>query len=134
MSPAFALQQSIFAALSADSAVTALLGANRVYDDVPQGSALPYLTLGQASARDWSTSTETGTEHAFTVHVWSKARGKKEAHEILSAVRAALHDQPLTLDGHRLINLRHESTDIRRDPDGETIHGTARFRAVTEPA
>lgn len=133
MSPSFALQQSVFAALSADTALTALLGAGRVYDDVPQGSALPYLTLGQSTARDWSTATDSGTEHSFTVHAWSKARGKKEAHEILAAVRAALHDQPLTLTGHRLINLRHESTDIRRDPDGETIHGTARFRAVTEP-
>ena len=52
----------------------------------------------------------------------------------MGAVRTALHDQPLTLTGHRLINLRHEFSEARRDPDGETIHGIARFRAVTEPA
>jgi hypothetical protein len=137
MSPSFSLQQAVFAALTADAALTALLGANRIYDDVPQGSALPYLALGQTSVRDWSTGgdpgTDSGTEHSFTVHAWSKARGKKEAHEILAAVRAALHDQPLALTGHRLINLRHETSDVRRDPDGETVHGLARFRAVTEP-
>ena len=39
-----------------------------------------------------------------------------------------------TLTGHRLINLRHEFSEARRDPDGETTHGIARFRAVTEPS
>ncbi len=49
-------------------------------------------------------------------------------------MRAALNDQQLSLDGHRLVNLRHELSEARRDPDGETYHGIARFRAVTEPA
>src|SRR5262245_50488091 len=127
------LQQSIFAALSADAALTALLGPGRIFDDVPQATARPYITLGPATAQDWSTGSEAGTQHAFTVHVWSEAKGKKQAHEILGAVHAALHDQPLTLAGHRLVNLRHGRSEVRRDADGETIHGTARFRAVTEP-
>ena len=136
-SASLALQQSIFAALTADSALTALLGAGRIYDDVPQGTALPYLTLGQTAERDWSTggdaATDAGAEHLLTLHVWSNARGKKQTHEILAAVRTTLHDAPLTLTGHRLVNLRHEFSEARRAPDGETIHGTARFRAVTEP-
>ena len=51
----------------------------------------------------------------------------------MAAARAALHGQPLTLDGHRLINLRHEFSEARRTPDGDTYQGIARFRAVTEP-
>jgi len=133
-SASWSLQQSIFAALTADAALTALLGAGRILDDVPQGTSLPYLTFGQTTARDWSTAGEDGTEHIVTLHVWSAARGKKQAHDILGAVRAALHDRPLSLAGHNLVNLRHEHSATRRDPDGETIHGTARFRAVTEPA
>ena len=39
--PAWSLQQSVFAALTADAALTALLGAGRIFDDVPQGSAAP---------------------------------------------------------------------------------------------
>ena len=133
-----ALQQSVFAALAADTPLTALIGASRIVDDVPQGTPLPYLTFGQSTERDWSTGgdpdTEDGSEHIFTLHVWSKARGKKEARDIIGAIRAVLHDQALTLSGHRLVNLRHEFSEARRDPDGETIHGLARFRAVTEPA
>jgi Protein of unknown function (DUF3168) len=133
-SASWSLQQSIFAALTANSALTALIGTDRIYDDVPQGSPLPYLTLGQSTIRDWSTGTEAGNEHLLTLHVWSDARGKKQASEIIDAVRTTLHDQQLTLVGHRLVNLRHEFSEARRDPGGEAIHAIARFRAVTEPA
>jgi hypothetical protein len=131
--PTWLLQQSLFAALSADVGLAALIGPGRIYDDVPQGTPLPYVTLGPAAAQDWSTGSEHGTEHLVTVHVWSGARGKKQAHEILRAVRAALHDQPLSLAGHHLLNLRHQRSELRRTPDGTAIHATARFRAVTEP-
>ncbi|HWB46503.1 MAG TPA: DUF3168 domain-containing protein [Hyphomicrobiaceae bacterium] len=133
-SAALSLQQAIFASLTADAALTALLGGPRIYDGAPQGSAFPYLTFGQSTARDWSTATDDGKEHIFTIHVWSRTRGTSEAQAIMDAVRAALHDQPLTLDGHRLVNLRAEFSDSRRDPDGQTMHGMVRFRAVTEPA
>jgi hypothetical protein len=132
-SAAWALQQAIFATLTADAPLTALLGGTRIYDDVPQGAAFPYLTFGQSTARDRSTGSDDGNEHILTLHVWSQANGKRQAHEIMGAIRTALHDQPLTLSGHRLINLRHEFSEARRDPDGETTHGVARFRAVTEP-
>jgi hypothetical protein len=133
-SAAWSLQQAIFAKLTSDSTLTTLLGGPRIYDGAPQGSAFPYLTFGQSTARDWSTATDQGNEHIFTIHTWSRARGTSQTQAILDAVRAALHDQPLTLDGHRLVNLRAEFSDSRRDPDGETYHGTVRFRAVTEPA
>ena len=132
-SASWALQQSIFTRLTSDAPLLALLGGPRLYDDVPQRADFPYLTFGQTLARDWSTGTEDGNEHILTVHVWSQARGKKETHEIMDALRSALHDQPLTLSGHRLINLRHEHSEARRDPDGETIHGIVRCRATTEP-
>jgi hypothetical protein len=133
-SPSWSLQQSVFATLTADAPLTALIGSNRIFDDVPQGAPKPYLTLGQTTVRDWSTGTDDGNEHLITLHVWSDIRGKKQASEIADAVRTALHDQPLTLVGHRLVNLRHEFSEARRDPDGATIHATVRFRAVTEPA
>ena len=132
-SPAWALQQAIFARLAADAPLLALLGGvPRIYDDVPQGTDLPYLTFGQSLARDASTGTEDGSEHIVSLSVWSSGRGRKQAQEIMDAVGAALHDQPLALTGHRLVNLRHEHSEARRDPDGQTIHGVARFRAVTE--
>ncbi len=129
----WSLQKSIYAALAADSNVLGLLGAPRIFDDVPQTSAFPYLTLGQSTLRDWSTGTEPGDEHLLTLHVWSRAEGRREVHELMTALQVALHDRVLALEGHRLVNLRHEYSDARREADGETYHGIVRLRAVTEP-
>ncbi len=129
----WSLQKAVFAALAADATLTGLIGPGRIHDDAPQQAAFPYLTFGQSTARDWSTATDEGAEHVLTLHVWSRAAGKKEAHAVMRAVRQALHDQPLTLEDHRLVNLRHDCSGTARDPDGETVHGIVRFRAVTEP-
>lgn len=129
----WSLQKAVFAALSADATLSGLIGAGRIHDDAPQQTVFPYLTLGQSTARDWSTATDEGAEHVLTLHVWSRAAGKKEAHAIMRALRQALHDQSLTLEDHRLVNLRHDFSETARDPDGETVHGIVRFRAVTEP-
>jgi hypothetical protein len=131
-SSGFALQQAIFQKLSNDAATVAALGGTRIYDDVPARAEFPFLTFGQSTERDWSTGTELGHEHLVTLHVWSRGRGRKEAETAIAAAREALHDQALELAGHRLVNLRHEYSEARRDTDGETFHGIARFRAVTE--
>src|SRR3990172_9021477 len=130
----WALQRSIYQALANSSDLTALLGGARVYDDPPQAAAYPFVSLGQSMIRDWSTGTEDGFEHILTLHVWSRAGGKKQVHEIIEAIKGALHDQPLVLEDHYLVNLRHEFSEARQDPDGDTFHGIVRYRAVTEPA
>lgn len=132
-SPAWELQKAVYGKLVANAGLTALLGGPRVYDDVPRGAAFPYVTFGPSTVRDWSTGTEAGSEHLFTLRVWSKAGGEREVHLVLDALRAALHEASLTLSGHRLVSLRHEASEAARGGDGETYQGTARFRAVTEP-
>jgi hypothetical protein len=51
----------------------------------------------------------------------------------MERVRAVLDGVPLTLDGHRLVNLRLESSEVAYDDDIDVHHGLLRFRAVTEP-
>lgn len=133
-SAAIELQKAVFAALSTDAALTAKLGGARIHDHAPANVAFPCLTLGQTSVQDWGTGTEDGNEHIFTVHVWSKAKGRSETLEVMEIVRAALHDAELALAGHHLVNLRREFEEARFDDDLAVHHGTVRFRAVTEPA
>jgi hypothetical protein len=130
----WALQRSIYQALAGSSELTLLLNGERIYSNPPPAAQLPYITLGQSVNLDWSTGTEDGNEHSLTLHVWSRADGAIEVHEIIQVIRMLLHNQPLELDGHYLVNLRHEFTEARIDPDGETMHGIVRYRAVTEPA
>lgn len=132
-SASWELQKAVFAALSGDATLASLLGGARIYDEVPRGAALPYVTLGETSLRDWSTGSEEGHEHILTLSVWSRANGEREVHQILARIDAVLHDAALAPGGVRLVNLRHEFSEVRRDPDGETSRGLLRFRAVTEP-
>lgn len=131
-SAAWALQQALHQALTSDAALTALLGGPRIWDHVPRGVAYPFISIGVTSERDWSTGSDTGGEHIMTLHVWSKAAGRHESDAISAAVRDVLHDAPLALAGCRLVNLRHELTDVRREADNEHYHGVVRLRAVTE--
>ena len=128
------LQEALYQTLSADSALTTLLGGFRIYDHVPQGSQYPYVTIGENIARDWSTASSSGAEHQLTLHIWSKAAGRKQAHEIMTVLSNLLHDENLMLNAHVLVNLRLLFSEVRRDPDGKIFHGIMRFRAVTEPA
>lgn len=130
----WSLQKAIHTALLASAAVTGPLGGPNVYDHVPRGQAFPYVTFGQSTARDWSTGSDDGLEVVVTLHVWSRAAGRDETATIMTALREALHEQPLAIGDHTLINLRHELSEIRRDPDGDQFHGIVRLRAAIETA
>lgn len=133
MSAAWALQQALYGALVGDTALTGLLGGAKIYDGAPQDADLPYVIFAQSLARDWSAGDEDGEEHIITLHVWSEWAGRKQVHEIMSALRDLLHGADLALSAHRLVNLRHEFSDARREPGAEMFRGITRYRAVTEP-
>ena len=129
----WALQQAVFAALSADAGVIALLGSPpRLFDETPRDAALPYAVLGEASESDWSTKTDSGSSLSFTVTVWSRAAGFGEAKRIAAAVRAALDGASPTLSGATLIDLRFEGASYGRESDGITRRAALRFRALIE--
>ena len=128
------LQKAIFAALGVDATLATLIGdPPRIYDDPPGEAALPYVQIGDGTESDWGTSTDEGAEHQLTIHVWSRAAGRMEARAVLAAIHGALHDAVLTLESNSLVNLRFALSQVWRESDGETYHGMARYRAVTEP-
>ena len=128
-----ALQQAVFALLAADAELAALVGAGRVYDGAPRNAAVPYVHIGELTARDWSTATETGMEISFAIVAWSREPGRAEALAIAERVRALLDDAELEIDGFRLVNLRHIATETARVGKPEGRRAVARFRARTEP-
>jgi len=129
-----ALRAAVHDALTANAALTALLGGPKVYDEPPRAAAFPYVTLGEARIADYSTGSEAGEEHQLTLHAWSRQGGQREAHLIAGALLQALDDAPLTLADNHLVNFRFAVADVRREADGRTYHALVRFRAVTEPA
>jgi hypothetical protein len=128
-SAAWALQQAVFAALTADHTLTTLCNG-RVFDAVPRGTAFPYVVIGEAEEQDGGSP---ATEHTLSLHLWSRGNGTREIKQLASAVRTCLDSAPLALDGHVLVDLAFLSADYTRQSDGETYRGTLRFRALTEP-
>lgn len=130
--PAVDLQKALFEALVGDAALSSVLGGEKIFDHAPADVRFPYVTFGRTSLYDWSTSTESGTEQLFTLHVWSKAKGRKEVLDIMQIVRLRLDDAALGLGAHHLVNLRFELGEARYDDDISVHHGLLRFRAVIE--
>ena len=130
----WALQQAIFAALTADATLATLAGnPPRVFDEVPRDALFPFVVIGDDLESNWDTATDSGSQHLLTVHVWSRAGGRKETKLIADAVRAALDNAALTVSGQTLIDIRYQASEFRRESDGQTWHGLIRFRAVLEP-
>jgi hypothetical protein len=130
----WALQEAVFAELSANAEVQAVLGdPPRLYDAVPRAAAFPYAVLGDGQETDASTASEAGSEHILAIHVWSRGGGHREAKEIAAAIRDCLDGAALSLAGFALIDLAFRTADYAREPDGETWRAALRFRAVTEP-
>lgn len=125
----FELQEAVYARLNNDNTLTNTYGAG-VYDEVPEGTATPYITLGYGTAIDFSTKDVDGGEFTMQIHVWSEYRGAKECKQIMDRIHELMHNHSLSVTGYNLINLRFEFSDILRDPDGLTRHGIMRFRAV----
>lgn len=89
---------ALYGVLSGDSTLSTAVGG-RIYDDVRQGVAFPYVWY-EARERDVrGFGTGTLPEVELRVHVFSDYRGAKQAHDILDRAIVLLKDQPLTISG-----------------------------------
>ena len=138
MTPDNALQAGIYTRLNNYSALTAVIGANKVFDHVPQGTVAPYVMIGDDTAIDWDTKSKFGWEFTLTIHVWDfEKKGRKSVKTLLGHVFDALHQQEanVTVSGFTLVTLRREfqqtfqETGIEGQNDSY-YHGVARYRAV----
>ena len=127
-----ALRKAVRARLAADPALTALLGGVNIFDETPRAAEPPYITFGDAQTRDLSSTLYAGTEQFLVLQVWSAQGGAREALAIADEAAFMLDDAALTLDGHRLINLRLINLELTREAEGRFFRASLRLRAVTE--
>jgi hypothetical protein len=126
------LQKAIHASLVADAALSSLVGG-RVFDRPPQDAAFPFVTLGDTDVEPDGAGNNGAAIHHLALSVWSRARGRREAKEIMSALDVALQDASLTLTGHVLVNLQLERASVSYASEAEALRGRLVFRAYTEP-
>lgn len=127
---AWELQAAIYNRLASDTALASLGFA--VYDDVPQGSAYPFIIVGEESSTDDGGKDYQALNRSIIVHTFSRYAGSKETKDALAIVYDLLHEQPLTVTDQQVVLLRHDFMGpIQVEGDGLTRHGVMRFRALT---
>lgn len=129
--PMIDLQKAVFARLSGDAGLTAMLGSDGMFDRLVEREQFPYLAMGRATYADWSTSTDEGAELVVTTHIWDRSQSRERTVEILDRVSELLSDD-LILDDHRVVIQRIEFAEVRRQPDSQDFHGLVRLRAKME--
>jgi hypothetical protein len=132
---AAALQAAVYARLTADAALWDLV-ADKIYD-APLGLELEdvapdHVTIGEETARPWTTKTSAGAIHDFEVTVHSGRDGFDAAKKIAGAVCDALVDAPLGIEGGRCVALRFLRARAARGPAPEKRTIALRFRAVID--
>ena len=133
MNAALALQRAMRNALLADTTLVGLLGGAHIFDEVPRGEPPLHVVFEMIETRDWSTVSGKAHEHFVTIEVVTNARSRALAQSICNAIEAVLDQAALTLEGHKLINLRLAFWSVSRRKSSENFGATLRFRAATEP-
>ncbi|MBG0810585.1 DUF3168 domain-containing protein [Methylosinus sp. H3A] len=132
LSAILALRKAMRARLAANGDLLAALGGAKIYDEAPRGAEAPYLLFTDTRLRDWSTAEARGAEQFVTLSIVSNQRGAAEGLAIGEKIVALLDEAPLTLDGHHLVDLRHQGSETRREHNGRFARVDLRFRATTE--
>ncbi|MGZ9809873.1 DUF3168 domain-containing protein [Pseudoroseicyclus sp. H15] len=117
-----ALQQALYARLTGDAAVAALVGGD-IFDALPPGEAPDlYLLIGPEAVRDRSSQTSRGALHEFTLSILARQPGFAGAKALAAAVCDALAGAPPAMARGRIVSLafqraraaRIETEDRRR--------------------
>lgn len=135
--PSAALQKALLARIID----LATLAGARVYDDVPPeadrksetGAAWPYVSFRNARLVPIDEEHCDRSETTLDINVWSRAVGFPECQQIAGAIRIALHEKDLEIDGHVLDRMRVESINYQRDPDGLTSRARISLSVETQP-
>jgi len=122
------LQQAIYQKLTSDASLMAL--ANGVYDLPPQGSNFPYITIGDASASEFSNLAVGGADYKLDIHIWSREAGHKQTAGIMEKIHDLLHHGSITVTGQALVAMRVVSSSIVLENDGATYQGTLRLQVI----
>jgi hypothetical protein len=126
-----AVSAAIFTALTTNSELAALIGANGIHDRLLNKAAMPYVLIREISSTEWGADNDGGLEHQIVIEAWSSKAGHAEAQAMAGLIRSSLNNQALSLTGFTLVNLTHTKTRTRREAKTDAHVAEMAFRAVT---
>jgi Protein of unknown function (DUF3168) len=123
------VQKALFNRLSNDTALSQKITG--VFDEVEEGQAFPYVTLGEPTVNPFETKTSYGEDIPWVLHCWSQYSGKKECYEILNLMLQAITKEPFVIEGFSLLRVKIEpNMQVITDIDEITKHGILRIRFI----
>lgn len=130
------LQKGIYAALTADAALTQAISG--VFDYVPEPNdlttGLPWVQIGDDVLKDWNTMDFDGKAVTCTIHTWTREQSRSVCKTIQGMIQRILNGAALTAGAAIVVFFQLEFETTMRDPDGVTHHGIQRFRALIQEA
>lgn len=131
--PILDLQAALVAALAADSALTALIGAGSVFDAPPKGRKAPQVVVVRHDLFPRDGDAAPGHEHRVLIQCWSDQPSRKAVLAIAERVLALA--MASDLDGADLIvtHRRHERTDTEIDGETGVAKAALALRFFSEP-
>lgn len=119
------LQKALVERLETDPILMAMI--NGVYDEVEDGTKLPYVQIGDDTANPYDTKTSYGEDATITLHCYAQGPGKTRAKQILNVVLQAITAKPLQIEGgFEVEGIQREFVEVYQD--GKAYHGVCRFR------
>lgn len=128
-SPDFAVQTVI-----STEALAAVTPTATVHDGLaPDGTAYPFLTIGDDDVDESGTKTTDGWDVTTEIQIWSQQKAYKEVKDLAELVRLALHDQTFTQDGHRLYMIKETTRSYFPEEKGLGRRCVMEFNVSVEP-
>ncbi len=129
-----ALRIAIRNQLQADAALINRMGSSFVYDEAPPSAQKPFIAFSAVRSRDWSTSTDAGSEHFVSLEIWSTHHGVGECLDIAALVVDALVEAPLLMSGRKLVLLHQTALETVRRDRGRLVAARLTLRALVDDA
>lgn len=120
-------------ALRADAGLTAIVGGN-VYNNVPEGTQMPYVRIGNPTEIPFDLMGRQGRELTIQVIAASDYAGDKQAADIADRVLAVLNYAQLTLSGWTFVVSQFENlSSFDEEVDNRLIrHYPIVFRVIAQ--
>jgi hypothetical protein len=130
MSVEFAVQKAMDAVLI--TALDAMDPPVPIYDDVPEGSAFPFVQFLRVISTADNLVASKMRRVQVAIGVYSTFAGQEEVLNIFGVIEDALDDAELTLDEGVAVRCDLERADTVRDADGKTYTGTAIYSVLVD--
>ena len=127
------LQRAIFQRLANDGALNALV-AGAVFDAVPISAPDLFVAIGPERVTAQSDASASGTIHQLQISVVTERNGYADAKVVAAAISDALADADLSLPRGRVVSLRFQRAQAKRDEGANTRRIDLWFRARLDGA